>query len=434
MRRWIAFLLALAMLGLSACSLRQTPLEPVQFYYRNAVLDYTRDRSPLAPELRDLADTGDDLAEQLRLYFSGPLDPGFQSPFPKNLELLGCTVSDDTLTLNLSSVFAELSGVDLEMACACAALTGMELTGTDCVSFLVDGQEKALIHREDLLLYDNSLEQLRRSVTLYYTDETGRFLLPQIVSVAQNELSETCLEMVNELQKAPKGLVSPLPAGFRVLDLSINRRVCTVNLAPGFQTNPNTDPIAQRLFLLSITNTLTQLDEISSVEFAVNGVRMFHYGAISTSEAFVWEEGAIGPVRSGVNESDVTLYMESTKDSRLLPIPTALRMSTGSSMADQVLEALLEAPAGNGCRNPIPAGTTLEDIRLADGGCYLLLGGTLLTEGRASAETAVHAIVATLTELSDIDWVQIAPADSYSTELSDLFSANLTVSDGWIAG
>lgn len=440
MKRLLCLLLAAALLlSATACRTeRENSLDAVGFYYRATKVDYTIDNSPIAMELREIADSDQALDVMLQLYFNGPLDNAFHSPFPKNLTLNRYWWEGNTLVLELSDVFAALSGVDLTMACACITLTCLELTNADKVRFcvadqLLNGQAALEFGQEDLLLYDNSLERLRQNVTLYYTDSDRRFLIPQAATVEQGTLPQTCLQMVSMLLEPPDGLVSPLPVGTHVLGISVNREVCTVNLSPSFESEGFISRTAQRTCLLSITNSLTQLEGVSSVEFAVNGDRLFHYGAISTSSAFTWEETAVGPVRSGVNEYDITLYMAGSSGDALLPVPTAVRLAAGSTMADQALEALLSAPAGNGCRNPIPAGTTAEDIYVEEQCCYVSVGGTLLNQSLAEAEPAIRAITATLTDLADITSVCFYPAGSYYSELSHLFYVKLTPSADWFA-
>lgn len=433
MKRLIALLCAAALvLGLTACDARRNSDSEARFYYRTARVDYAAGESPIAPELR--AAEGD-LPAVLQQYLNGPEDSEYISPFPKNLTLIDCRQSGDTLELVLGEQFAALSGVDLTVARACIALTGLELTNTGRVSIRVENAPEdavpVVLTREELLLYDNSLEQLRQNVTVYYTDADRRFLIPQSATVEQGTAAEVGLQMVNLLLNPPEGLVTPLPIGTRVLDVSMNRSVCTVNFSQRFETDAATDPAQQRTCLLAITNTLTQLEEIESVEFAVNGSRAFHYGAISTSSGFTWEESAIGPVRTGVNEYDLTLY-QATPSGTLLPIPTAVRPAAGSTLADAALDALLNLPAGNGYENPIPAGT-LGDLYLEEDCCHITIGGSLLNMPLAEAKPAIEAIVATMTELEGISKVYLLPSGTYNQELSSMLYAYLTPETGWFA-
>ncbi len=439
MRRCLIFLLGLSILfSLIACVAEAPDLTAsTNFFYRRVEPDYDAVDGMIASERRNILGVEDNLKAMLQLYFDGPQDAALISPFPKNLTVSHIWQQDTGILLDLSPELQTMSGIDLTLACACISMTCFDLTEAETVSLrvpgqLLNGQPILSMSRANLLLYDNSLEQLQQPVTLYYTDSERRFLVSHDVAISQGSLADTCVQMVSLLLKPPEGLISPLPAGTKVLDASIRSGVCTINLSSEFETNAFSEQTAQRITLLSIVNTLTQLDGVDSVKFATNGNRLFHYVSISTSSPFVWCEDAIGPARSSVNEFDVTLYVTGESDTRLLPVPTAVRLTTGASQAEQSLLALLEFENINGYLNPISSGTVLEDLSTQDGNCYVTLSGSILhqTEGM---QTAVHAIVATLCSLEDIRTVTLIPAGPVEETLSGFFNQPYVPSISWFS-
>lgn len=435
--RYVAFLLLfLFPLSLAACVPSvPDPEVPANFYYRRTEPDYDTVDGMIAPERRDIAGIEDDLKAMLQSYFDGPENSGLSSPFPKNLTVEHVWKQDTGLLLDLSPEFQTMSGIDLTIACACISMTCFDLTQVETIRFrvpgqLLNGQNVLSISRDSLHLYDNSLEQLRQPVTLYFTDSEQRFLIGHDATIPQGSLTDACIQMVTLLLDPPEGLVSPLPDGTKVLDANIRSGICTINLSKEFESNAFSEQTAQRITLLSIVNTLTQLDGVDSVKFAINGNRLFHYMSISTSAAFVWCEDAIGPARPSVNEFDVTLYVSSESGTKLLPVPTAVRLTTGATQAEQAILALFAFENINGYLNPVPSGTTLEDLSVQNGSCTVTLSGTILTQPEG-AETAIHAIVATLSSLEDIRTVTLVPAGPVEDSLSAYFYQPYTASEDW---
>ena len=70
--------------------------------------------------------------------------------------------------------------------------------------------------------------------------------------------------LVESLLTPPEdsGLISPLPVGTKLLDYSLDDGICTLNFSGEFEQNLWARCESQRLALLSVVNTLTQLDDI----------------------------------------------------------------------------------------------------------------------------------------------------------------------------
>ena len=62
---------------------------------------------------------------------------------------------------------------------------------------------------------------------------------------------------------------------------------------------------------------MTQLDDVDGVVLYAAGEPLTQYGVMDLSQPLTYEEGAVGPVRKGLNEFDVDLYLP-VGNSRLL--------------------------------------------------------------------------------------------------------------------
>lgn len=431
----ICFFQILAMLG---CA-QDTPQVPGSFYYRQAETGFFTDGGVIAPEIREIAGMETDIDRLLQEYFSGPRQNDLVSPFPRDSGVISWRREDDTLSLTMNDAFAALSGVELSIACACTARTFQELLGVSHVQFQsrdgLLGDEKALLFSsENVRLYDDSLDQSRAEYTVYYADQNRRYLIEEtvLVNLAAEDDVIACLMDALMTPPSDSGLKSALPGGTELLDYTIDDGVCTVNLSGEFEHNSWARCEAQRLSLLSVVNTLTRLDQIQQVEFRVEGSLLVQYQLISISGPFEFDEHVIGPVRTGMNEFDATLYLANGTDPFLAAVPTRLRETAGITHAELVVEALLSYPSLNGFSSTIPAETTLNSLDIRNGVCHVDLSASFLSNGDHLSQS-IHSIIASVCALEDVDAVRITVDGAVPDgDLRDLFSVTTPQSDWFV--
>ena len=132
MKRFVSFLIILALL-LSGCAIGQKRFnEPVTYFYlRNHSDPDTQDAffldGAIGSESREGAGHRNDLNYLLSIYLQGPLDERLLSPFPTGCRIVTIREDITSLTVVLSSNFAELSEMNITLACACLAKTCMSL-------------------------------------------------------------------------------------------------------------------------------------------------------------------------------------------------------------------------------------------------------------------------------------------------------------------
>lgn len=132
------------------------------FFYPQAQLSYQPGSAAIGSELRSLENHGT-WAQVLNIYFAGPQSEHLSSPFPAGLETRKTTIENGTLYITVSAHLAQLTGLELTMACSCLTLTCLELTGADTVVIsaedsLLDGQKTITMDKNTLLLLDSVLE------------------------------------------------------------------------------------------------------------------------------------------------------------------------------------------------------------------------------------------------------------------------------------
>lgn len=437
MKRFLAVILSLLLsLPLAAC--RTDPAQSgTRFYYQRTETSF--DDSIFAPEARDLSALNGDLTAMLELYCAGPLAEGLKNPLPPGTAVRSHSVTQDTLTLNFDQGLAQLEGIDLTIAAGCLARTFLPLTGVRKLLLTADGallnsQSALELTLAELELRDNSLNLLHQNVTVYYTDREQRYLIGQEVSVAPSAPERLPLTLLELLLTPPadSGLHSALPEGTRFLSAVITEGLCTVEVSAEFETGRFDSNTARLLALMCVANTLTELDNINRVEFLVDGKLLIRHGSISITEPLRRDERCIGPVRTGLGEQDVTLYLAHGPQSRLLAMPVRLEQTGAVSDAELVVRHLLRVSSVNGIGTGIHPQTKLLSVTVSDGTCVVDLSEEYLRQPE-SLMASGRVIAASLCTLAEIERVRILVNGTVPAELdSELFGILVPNSDWFL--
>lgn len=128
MKKWICLICAITIFcSLCACGQKNPPIvKPVYFYYKTDPADYQQ--SSITPETRELEGYEDDLKRLIQLYVDGPITKAHINPFPERTTVNSIIVNNTTVEIQLNSPFAQLTDLDMTTACACLAMTVLEIT------------------------------------------------------------------------------------------------------------------------------------------------------------------------------------------------------------------------------------------------------------------------------------------------------------------
>ena len=156
------FLIVSLIILISACA--STPPTPVNktvnFYYCTEAVVYDSPDGVIAPEKREYDLNTNTLEALLNLYLRGPVHKSFVSPFPDGVYAESITMSNNRIHITLSSVFSDLKGLDLTLACICISKTAQELANVDYVYInyedsLTGKQNSVTIGPDSYLLYED---------------------------------------------------------------------------------------------------------------------------------------------------------------------------------------------------------------------------------------------------------------------------------------
>ena len=163
MKRLLACLLVLAIaFGMCACAGKDDEIQkPVNFYYLG-LLDAKDDfENIVIAEVREGYGYEDSTLALINLYLFGPKSEEFTNPFPEDVTVHSLSVESEKVSIVLTKQFAQLTGLDLTLACSCLCLTLLELYDADTVQIaaagaLLAGRDTLTFDKNDLVLTDIS--------------------------------------------------------------------------------------------------------------------------------------------------------------------------------------------------------------------------------------------------------------------------------------
>lgn len=163
MKKTASILLMFVLLfSLAACSAQnETISDPVNFYYRRTEMEYGSSSGVIGKEVRDAQGLKNNYEALLSKYLQGPESYDFYHPYPRGTSLISLELQENTALVQLSAPFADLTGLNLSIACACLTLTVCGITGADQVRIsamdaMLDGQTYITMSPDSILLLDNS--------------------------------------------------------------------------------------------------------------------------------------------------------------------------------------------------------------------------------------------------------------------------------------
>lgn len=247
MKRMFVLLLCALLLLCAGCGLTQKaePAVPVyDLYFRVANLSSAAGADAIAVQPSGIAvDREADasvLADELMdALLAGPQDAALRSPFPAETELRSVRISGGHAVVDLTPVYATLSGVELAMADYCITLTLTQIPEVRSVQTTVNGGLLAYRTSQNFTARDvliSSAEDVVATVEviLYFCDING-FLVGEKRVLELYEGDTRAESLVAALSEGPGGdgteLFSSFPEGFEVQSVWVKDGVCYVNFS-----------------------------------------------------------------------------------------------------------------------------------------------------------------------------------------------------------
>ncbi len=408
------FLAVCIVTALAACGRHGTQTSAgenmLEFYYRQTTTQYDAETGAVASELRAVF-RPEELENWLPGYLLGPASSELQSPFPRGVTLRSAELDGTCVRLLLSEEYGVLSGVNQTIANACLTLTLTQIDGVESVQIEIEGdavttQDRFVYAPADFVTYDDAVDAVEVGLKVYYSDRSLRYLLSTTRQVEAGQTDHLPDYIVGCLIAGPTDDVMQqvMPEGTKLLGTAVDDGVCTLNFNQAFYDNRPDSEAEERVLIYSIVNSVTALSGIHTVRFEIEGEPAGMYLYLDLSLDYKFNEDAVGPVRSAVNEFDGTLYLTGADEAYLAAVPLRIRLSASQTMAEATMQALLSYQPPTGLTNPIPSGTELLGISMDGAICRVDLSEEF---GARQSDAAVRSIVLSLTSIPGINRVQL---------------------------
>ena len=422
-------LLLVLLLGmlLSACTqpeILNPMLQPVTFYYRTAETDFSVPDGVIRAEIRDMKQASFTDEGLIRFYFENPpLSSDLVSPISPDLSLGGVSRRGSTLELWLIRSAPSPAEFNDSLSYACLVKTGLALEGISKVRIIVRRPSGAKLEdkeytENDIVLYDNGEIPENMEITLYYSDADYALLRPEkrvIPLLSQEALPEYLLQLLLE---APEnsGMCSPLPVGTVIQGVSLENGLCRVYLNDDFYANLPADEQAQQLAVLSVVNTLCELEGVNQVQIHAAGWDQDANARLDLSGSWIPDLGPVGPVREELGEFSGTLCLPGLRDNRLHRLVIRGRARGGESREEALLRTLFSRTAQNGLAAPLSGLPEPLSVSTAGRLCRVELAPGTLPEAPEQREQLLRVLTATLCSLPDIASVEFRQEDALLTD------------------
>ena len=288
-------------------------------------------------------------------------------------------------------------------AAACLLQTLMQLPEVDTLRLLAPGHEPIQLTRDELLLSDTGMLPQKESIVLYVPDEDGRFLLRQTQTV---EAVESDNKPGYILQQLFKTASSCIPSGTKLLNVSTEHEICTVNLSSEFLHNMQPGFHRERMAIYAIVNSLTELNDVKTVDFWIEGAPLEELKYMKLPHGLSRDESLIAPSLEAY--LDITLYA-SCDGKSLVRIPYTAAKTDTKTTEETVLDALLSFTTLDGAKNHIPEGTKRLSVLREGSNCIVDLTEEFLLGCKDEQQEmlAVQGVVATMCTIPGISTVEI---------------------------
>ncbi len=303
MKKTIGGLLALSLL-LTACAIRQETVGEEDGYllYFLAETDEARggDLIRSSYERLDLAEDAS-LEEQatavVERLIAGSETGDLRSPLPRGITLLSLTIQDRRVTVNLSSGFAQLSGVELTLADYCLTLSLTALEGISAVAVTAQGREvgqqpKQIFYERDVLLSDMGDVLQTVEVTLYFLNSQGA-LEGEKRTLEIYEGQTVAENLIVALLAGPENreLTKVIPDDFMINSVRVDEGICYVNISAESLAALPEDEATQCLILWSLSDSLYSIETIQGLRFLSNGEELAYFGQVPVETVAVRPQG-----------------------------------------------------------------------------------------------------------------------------------------------
>ena len=200
---------------------------------------------------------------------------------PENIEIQSCVNDDGMIRVDFNQEYHDLNPVDEVLLRASIVKDYVQIPDIYLVTItaggtpIVDsqGQEIGAMSLDSFL--ENTGKEIMayqyKELNLYFTNEEGNQLVPEIRQVYYNGNTPIEKVIVEQLLRGPgeSGHYATLPSDTRIVGVSVADGIAYVNL--GKQFVDEALPVDAQIPIYSIVNSLIDAGNVSQVQISING-------------------------------------------------------------------------------------------------------------------------------------------------------------------
>lgn len=272
------FLAVLLMICMAGCSKRGNDSSQYQVY----VTDSGHTRLLAEGFSTQTADTVEILGELLEKLKSPSVSGEHYSILPEEVAIENYTLTDGQLTVIFNDAYLNMDNASEIILRAGLVMTVTQLKDVRTVVFHIGNEVLRDFSGEPVGAMTGSMfitsqvgtnSYKYASLSLYFGNSTGNKIVREVRNVHYS--NNTTLERVvmEQLLKGPMNtqLLAVLPENVRVISISVEDNLCTLNLSKEFLDVRGDDKLLPEVTIYSIVNSLCDMLNVERVQFQVEG-------------------------------------------------------------------------------------------------------------------------------------------------------------------
>gem|GEM_PF-4545245 len=196
----------------------------------------------------------------------------YTSAIPVDTYVESVKINGNSITVDMSSSYSKIPDIQQTVSDAAITMTLCNIPDIELVRITCGGVPKS--NRPDryftaasFIMNGESFESIKYEITLYFPNKAHTALIPETRETSIDDGKALAEMIMNELIRGPQNELSTYVTdrGVRVLYISIDDKVCSLNLSDAFLKN------IEDMSIYAIGNSLCSLPEIDEVEILVEG-------------------------------------------------------------------------------------------------------------------------------------------------------------------
>lgn len=242
-------------------------------------------------------------------------------------------------------------------------------------------------------------------LNMYYYNKIDKMLSSENIKL---HIDDNIIDNIFETLKiSPKNnYINVIPKKIKLLGYIIKDNCLYISFSNKYNSLSS---VEQMLFRAGLVWSVTELKNISKVKIFIKEDELKNangepLGFLSRSNINI--NPVISPDK--LKTQNISLYFANKRGTALLPENRIIEIKQNQDKGLQVIEQLILGPTNKNYYKSIPVETKVRNIKTEDGICYIDLSADfVLKQQTIPAKIAIFSVVNSLTELDNVDRVQI---------------------------